>query len=64
VTLSLSLLAVLAVAAFLMCSKGELKVWHAIVCALFGFYLAFTSVAPTVRQGTTAVAEFISSIKL
>ncbi|MEY9930557.1 hypothetical protein ABH926_005204 [Catenulispora sp. GP43] len=63
-TLSLSVLVVLAVAALLMCRKGELKVWHAIVCALFGFYLASTSVAPTVRQGTSAVAEFISSIKI
>lgn len=61
--LSVSIVLVLTAAVLLMYRKDELKPWHAIVSALFGFYLAFTSVAPSIRQGTSAVAAFISGIK-
>jgi len=27
-------------------SKDGLKVWHAVICVLLGFYLASTSIAP------------------
>lgn len=61
--LSVSVVLTLAIAAVLMCRKDDLKVWHALVCALFGFYLASTSIAPNIRQGTSALATFLGGIK-
>jgi len=41
----------------------RLKVRHAVVCALLGFYLASTSIAPGIRQCTASVAGLISGIR-
>lgn len=46
-----------------MCRKDGLKVWHAVVCALLGFYLAFTSIAPDIQQGASSLASLIGSIR-
>jgi hypothetical protein len=37
-----------------------LRVWMAIVCALFGFYLAATSFAPDIRRLVVAVVRAIT----
>jgi hypothetical protein len=50
VTLSAALL--LGVVAFLLCKYAGLKIWHAAVCIILGFYLASTSVAPYISQFT------------
>ncbi|AYN37602.1 hypothetical protein DUI70_7109 [Streptomyces albus] len=42
--------------------NGAMKVSHAIVCILLGFYLAGTSMAPTISDGLTATAEIVSSL--
>jgi hypothetical protein len=48
VTASLGL--VLAVAVFLLGKYAGLKILHAVVCTVFGFCLASTSVAPYISQ--------------
>jgi hypothetical protein len=50
VTVSLALL--LGVVAFLLCRYAGLKIWHAAVCVILGFYLASTSFAPYISQFT------------
>nr|WP_197972641.1 hypothetical protein [Streptomyces gossypiisoli] len=53
----------LAIIAFLLIKKGGLNAGHAIVCILLGFYLASSSIAPTISQATSRVAEMIGEIK-
>ncbi|MCC5478822.1 hypothetical protein ABT288_29060 [Streptomyces sp. NPDC001093] len=61
--LSISAVVLLAIIVFLLIKKSGLKGGHAIVCMLLGFYLASSTVAPTISQLTTNVASMISSIK-
>jgi hypothetical protein len=37
-----------------------LKAWHALVCALFGFYLASSSVATVINRSTRSLVQIIS----
>jgi hypothetical protein len=62
--LSISGVILLGAIVFLLTSKGGLKVSHAIVCSLFGFYLAGTSIAPEIRQGGNSLASLISGLSL
>ena len=58
--LTLSAVLVLgALVAFLIRYAG-LRVWHAILCTLFGFYLATSAAAPFVREAVAAVLRFLS----
>jgi hypothetical protein len=45
-TVTVSLVLLLGVAVFLLCKYAGLKIWHAAVCVILGFYLASTSFAP------------------
>lgn len=56
---SVSAVLLLAVVVIALCRRGGLKTWHAVVCALFGFYLASSAVAPTVRQVAEEIARVI-----
>ncbi|KOV83077.1 membrane protein [Streptomyces sp. NRRL WC-3723] len=53
----------LAIIVFLLIKKSGLKGGHAVVCILLGFYLASSTVAPTISELTTNVASMIGSIK-
>jgi hypothetical protein len=53
VTVSLALL--LGIVAFLLCRYAGLKIWHAAVCVILGFYLASTSFAPYISQFTESL---------
>lgn len=57
--ISISLIALLAVAVWTLYRFAALKLWHGLVCILFGFYLASSSVAP---QIDTAVASIIRAL--
>lgn len=48
----------------LLVKKGGLKVTHAVAAMLLGFYLASSSVAPTIRDATGSLAGFLSGIRL
>ncbi|GAA2072592.1 hypothetical protein [Streptomyces albiaxialis] len=61
--LSISAVVLLAVIVFLLVKKSGLKGGHAVVCILLGFYLASSSIAPTINELTTNVAGMIGDIK-
>lgn len=61
--LSISAVVLLAIIVFLLIKKSGLKAGHAVVCMLLGFYIASSSIAPTVSQLTTSVASMIGSFK-
>jgi hypothetical protein len=63
VALSISAVVLLAIIVFLLIKKSGLKAGHAIVCMLLGFYLASSTVAPTINELTTNIAGMIGSIK-
>ncbi|ARZ68087.1 membrane protein [Streptomyces albireticuli] len=53
----------LAIIVFLLVRKSGLKAGHAAVCVLLGFYLASSSIAPTLHSLTSSVTGMISNIK-
>ncbi|GAA2583941.1 hypothetical protein ACWKT3_29775 [Streptomyces violaceus] len=61
--LSISAVVLLAIIVFLLIKKSGLKAGHAVVCMLLGFYLASSTVAPTINELTTNIAGMIGSIK-
>ncbi|QOV35823.1 hypothetical protein IM697_38240 [Streptomyces ferrugineus] len=61
--LSISAVVLLAIVVFLLIKKSGLKAGHAVVCMLLGFYLASSTVAPTISELTTNIAGMIGSIK-
>ncbi|ANS67731.1 hypothetical protein OG252_19005 [Streptomyces sp. NBC_01352] len=61
--LSISAVVLLAIVVFLLIKKSGLKGGHAVVCVLLGFYLASSTVAPTISELTTNIAGMIGSIK-
>lgn len=61
--LSISAVVLLAIIVFLLVKKSGLKGMHAVVCVLFGFFLAGSSVAPTINELTNSVADMVSGLK-
>jgi hypothetical protein len=62
VVVSLSVVLLLGALVVLLWRYAGLRPWHAVICALFGFYLASSSAAPAIRDGTRGVARFLSGI--
>ncbi|MEW1870293.1 MULTISPECIES: hypothetical protein [Streptomyces] len=60
--LSISAVVLLAIIVFLLIKKSGLKAGHAVVCMLLGFYLASSTIAPTISELTTNLAGMIGSI--
>lgn len=60
---SISVVLLLLILAVVFLRNGALKISHALVCMLLGFYLASTSVAPTIHSGLTATADLVSSLR-
>jgi hypothetical protein len=58
-TVTLSVATLLGAAVFLLCRYAGLKIWHAAVCTVFGFYLASTSLAPQISQFTESLFRHI-----
>lgn len=58
--LSVSVVLLLAVAVVVLCTYARLRVWHAVVCVLFGFYLASSALAPSITTATNALLDAIS----
>ncbi|MFE2045493.1 hypothetical protein ACFXAZ_32165 [Streptomyces sp. NPDC059477] len=61
--ISISATVLLLILAVIFLRNGGLKISHALVCALLGFTLAGTSVAPTIHSGLTATADIVSSLR-
>ncbi|GAA3792904.1 hypothetical protein [Streptomyces chiangmaiensis] len=60
VSISVVLLLLIIMVIFL--RNGTLKITHAIICMLLGFFLASSSMAPTIHQGLAATAQIVSSL--
>ncbi|QMU68811.1 hypothetical protein [Streptacidiphilus sp. P02-A3a] len=61
--LSISGVVLLGIIAFLFFRKDGLKISHALVCALFGFYLAGTAIAPSIKAGGASIASILGGLK-
>ncbi|MCS0634877.1 hypothetical protein NX801_04220 [Streptomyces sp. LP05-1] len=60
---SISVVVLLVILAVVFLRNGGLKLSHAIVCALLGFFLASTSLAPTIYNGVSATADVVSGFR-
>ncbi|APY89580.1 hypothetical protein DCW30_13285 [Streptomyces alfalfae] len=60
---SISVVLLLLILAVVFLRNGALKISHALVCALLGFYLAGSSMAPTIHDGLTATADMVSALQ-
>ncbi|MER6256866.1 hypothetical protein ABT224_36540 [Streptomyces sp. NPDC001584] len=60
--ISLSVVVLLLILAWIFLRSGGLKLSHAVICALLGFYLASSSMATTIHDGLTATANVVSSL--
>lgn len=60
---SISVVLLLVVLAVIFLRTGGLKVSHAVVCVLLGFFLAGTSMATTIQDGLDATAGVVASLK-
>ncbi|MFI8521769.1 hypothetical protein ACIGEZ_28735 [Streptomyces sp. NPDC085481] len=61
--ISVSVVLLLLILAVIFVRNGGLKLSHALVCALLGFFLASTSMAPTIQNGVAATANVVSSLR-
>jgi len=61
--ISISVVLLLVVLAVVFLRSGGLKFSHALVCALLGFYLAGSSMAPTIQDGIAATANVVGSLR-
>jgi len=56
----LSLVLVLGIAVWLLHKYAGLKPWRGVICVLFGFYLATSTLAPEIRTTLTAVINALT----
>lgn len=61
--ISISVILLLALLAVIFVRSSGLKLWHAIVCVLLGFFLAGTRMAPTIQDGINSTANVVSSLQ-
>lgn len=60
---SISVVLLLLIIAVIFLRNGALKISHALICMLLGFFLASSSMAPTIHQGLAATAQIVSSLR-
>ncbi|EPJ35821.1 hypothetical protein STAFG_7121 [Streptomyces afghaniensis 772] len=53
----------LGIVVFIFFRKDGLKASHAVVTMLFGFYLASTAIAPSIKAGGESLASLLGGIK-
>jgi hypothetical protein len=56
---TISALAILGVAVFVLCRHAGLRVFHALVCILLGFLLAASSFAPDIQRLISSLARLL-----
>jgi len=60
-TVSIPLIALVAIVAYLAYRHMGLRAWHAILCALLGFLLAATSAAPQIRSFLSGIIQWLQA---
>ncbi len=58
-TVSISAALLMGAGVFLLCRYAGLRIWHAAVCVIFGFYLASSSLAPDIAQIMTSLFKLL-----
>ncbi|MEB8338512.1 hypothetical protein [Streptomyces endophyticus] len=61
-SLSISVVLLLAIVAVIFLRNGAMKFSHGLVCLLLGFLLAGTDAAPTIHDGINSTAGLVSSL--
>lgn len=61
--ISISVVLLLSVLALIFLRHGTLRLSHAILCMVLGFYLAGSSAAPPIAEGLSATADLVSSVR-
>ncbi|MFI6082888.1 hypothetical protein ACIBBB_18240 [Streptomyces sp. NPDC051217] len=61
--ISISLVLLLLVLTVIFVRNSGLKLGHAIICVLLGFFLAGTSMAPTIQDGIDSTANVVSGLQ-
>lgn len=64
VSITVSLVILLAVVVWLLIRKSGLKASHAVAAILLGFYLRDSSFAPSISRAVQSAAEMISEIRI
>ncbi len=60
---NLPLVGVLALIVCLLVKRSGLKAGHTVTCLLLGFYLASSSVAPTINDAVVAVLDELGCVR-
>lgn len=58
-TLTISVVAALGVLVILLCRYAGLRIWHALVCIMLGFYLASSSLADPIARITRSLFRLL-----
>jgi hypothetical protein len=58
-TVSISAALLMGAGVFLLCRYAGLRIWHAAVCVIFGFYLASSSLAPDIANVMTSLFRLL-----
>ena len=58
-TVTISAAVLMGAGVFLLCRYSGLRIWHAMVCAIFGFYLASSSLAPDITHALTSLFRLL-----
>jgi uncharacterized membrane protein len=58
-TVTLSAALVLGAGVYLLCRYAGMRIWHAAVCIIFGFYLASSSLAPDIAKTMTSLFHLL-----
>jgi hypothetical protein len=59
-TVSIPLITLAAIAAYVAYRHMGLRVWHAVVCMILGFLLAATGAAPQINSLLTGIVRWLS----
>jgi hypothetical protein len=59
-TATIPLVAIAGFVVYLAYRYMGMRVWHAIICAIFGFLLGATSAAPQISQLLAAIVQWLS----
>lgn len=59
-TVSIPLITLMAITAYVAYRHMGLRAWHALVCMIFGFLLAATGAAPQVNSMLAAVVHWLA----
>ena len=61
-TVSIPLVVIVGAVVYLAWRYMGLRVWQAVVCLVFGFLLAATTVAPSIHNLITSVVQWLSKL--